>query len=70
MTLIFGRLVQDFISFQQSFAALQQDPTPEAQAAFQVTAAHFRSTAATDASYLVYIGESEQFARGDNQSVA
>ncbi|THH26451.1 hypothetical protein EUX98_g7736 [Antrodiella citrinella] len=56
MSLIFGKLVQDFITFQQAVSSVRQNPTPQAEADLGVTAAHFRSTAALDASYLVYIG--------------
>ncbi|TCD66039.1 GTPase-activating protein [Steccherinum ochraceum] len=45
-----------FILFQQNVASVQQNDTPDAEAALAVAAAHFRHTAATDASYLVYIG--------------
>ena len=58
MSLIFGRLVNDFLNFQRSVAAVQANDTPEAEASLAVTAAQFRHSAATDATYLVYIGDS------------
>lgn len=52
MSLIFGRLTQDFVNFELVRArAAQGDPTGLDEAA-----SHFRKTAALDASYLVYIG--------------
>lgn len=58
MSLLFGRLTQDFISFQLSVAAADANSSDSAmQAALSDSAAHFRKTASLDASYLVYIGE-------------
>ncbi|KAG6377083.1 P-loop containing nucleoside triphosphate hydrolase protein [Boletus reticuloceps] len=57
MSLIFGRLTQDFVSFGTAEAAYyQQTNNATALQELQVAAAQFRSTAALDASYLVYIG--------------
>ena len=49
MSLIFGRLTQDFINFEGVSQADNGDPTSTA-------AADFRKATALDASYLVYIG--------------
>jgi ATP-binding cassette, subfamily B (MDR/TAP), member 1 len=55
MSLLFGNLTQDFVSFETVLnAAKGGDQT--AQANFPSTRAHFRHTAANDASFLVYIG--------------
>ncbi|KAH8078408.1 multidrug resistance protein 1 [Cristinia sonorae] len=57
MSLLFGRLTQDFISFQLGFSDPQadiNDLTPQLSVA--ETGARFRREAAKDASYLVYIG--------------
>ncbi|KAH8078415.1 P-loop containing nucleoside triphosphate hydrolase protein [Cristinia sonorae] len=56
MSLIFGRLVQDFIRFQQNATAVLQNNTPEAEASLALAAAQFRHTAAQDAMYLTFIG--------------
>lgn len=57
MSLLFGNLTQDFVEFE---AILEQanNGDPNAIAAVPGSAAHFRHTAALDASYLVYIGAS------------
>ncbi|KAF8133779.1 ste6-like protein [Boletus edulis] len=57
MSLIFGRLTQDFVSFGTAEAAYyQQINNATALQELEAAAAQFRSTAALDASYLVYIG--------------
>lgn len=55
MSLLFGNLTQDFVAFGQTLLRAQNG---DATAAAEVpaAAAHFRHTAANDASYLVYIG--------------
>ena len=55
MSLIFGRLAQDFVNFQIIRAQVEKG-LPEGLAALPDAAAHFRRAAALDASYLVYIG--------------
>lgn len=55
MSLIFGRLTQDFVSFQVGRLQAEQG-SADAAAALPALAAHFRHEAAMDASYLVYIG--------------
>src|SRR5579872_6730156 len=55
MSLIFGRLTQDFVSFQIIRSQAQQG-NPDGIAALPDAAAHFRKASAADASYLVYIG--------------
>ncbi|KAK0503658.1 ste6-like protein [Armillaria luteobubalina] len=55
MTLLFGRLVQDFTDFATTLYLIEAgDET--AAARFDAVAASFRSAAAANASYLVYIG--------------
>lgn len=60
MSLLFGNLTQDFISFQTVLLTSQDSSNSTAQAIAQgdlpEAAAHFRHVAALDASYLVYIG--------------
>ncbi|KAG1864868.1 P-loop containing nucleoside triphosphate hydrolase protein [Suillus subluteus] len=63
MTLIFGRLTEDFVTFglaeNEYYQSLQsQDPNviEQAQAALDAAASGFRQSASQDASYLVYIG--------------
>ncbi|KAI0778584.1 multidrug resistance protein 1 [Trametes elegans] len=60
MTLLFGRLTQDFVSFGITVVAVQGSGDPGAQAAAQAqlpaAAAAFKRAAALNASYLVYIG--------------
>ncbi|RDB18091.1 Leptomycin B resistance protein pmd1 [Hypsizygus marmoreus] len=55
MSLLFGNLTQDFVSFTITLRKAQAGD-PDAIADVPVAAAHFRETAALDASYLVYIG--------------
>lgn len=55
MSLIFGRLTQDFINFEVIRAQAAQG-LPEGVAALPAAAAEFRKGTALDASYLVYIG--------------
>jgi ATP-binding cassette subfamily B (MDR/TAP) protein 1 len=64
MTLIFGRLTQDFVTFglaeNEYYQALQSgdaNVVEQAQAALDAAASGFRQSASLDASYLVYIGE-------------
>ncbi|KIK49186.1 hypothetical protein CY34DRAFT_797578 [Suillus luteus UH-Slu-Lm8-n1] len=63
MTLIFGNLTQDFVTFglaeNEYYQSLQSgDPNvvQQAQAALEAAASAFRHSAGLDASYLVYIG--------------
>ena len=55
MSLLFGRLTQDFINFE-SVLRQANDGQPTAVDSLQEAAAHFKHMAALDASYLVYIG--------------
>jgi ATP-binding cassette subfamily B (MDR/TAP) protein 1 len=55
MSLIFGRLTQDFINFQIVRGQVDQGLT-EGVAALPQAAANFRTATALDATYLVYIG--------------
>jgi len=55
MSLIFGRLAQDFVDFQIMRTRADQGD-PEGIAGLPEAASHFRRAAALDASYLVYIG--------------
>ncbi|KIM85661.1 hypothetical protein PILCRDRAFT_776681 [Piloderma croceum F 1598] len=55
MTLIFGKLTQDFVNFAAVLKEARAG-NPQAQAGLSAAAAHFRHTASLDASYLVYIG--------------
>ena len=55
MSLIFGRLTQDFINFIVIRANAAKG-NPDAIAALPVAAAAFRKSASLDATYLVYIG--------------
>ena len=55
MSLLFGNLIQDFVIFGETIA-LANVGNATAEAALPAVAAHFRRTAANDASYLVYIG--------------
>ena len=55
MSLIFGRLTQDFVNFQ-IVRAQAEAGTPEGIAALPEAAVRFRKASALDASYLVYIG--------------
>ncbi|KAG1804628.1 P-loop containing nucleoside triphosphate hydrolase protein [Suillus subaureus] len=63
MTLIFGRLTQDFVTFglaeneyYQSLQSADANVVEQAQAALDAAASGFRHSAGLDASYLVYIG--------------
>lgn len=59
MSLLFGKLTQDFVNFQITIGSLESsDPNVAAQAAqsLPAVAAGFKASAAMDASYLVYIG--------------
>ncbi|TFY65766.1 hypothetical protein EVG20_g5320 [Dentipellis fragilis] len=55
MSLMFGNLTQDFISFGIAVANADSGD-PDAIASLNDAAAHFRRTASLDASYLTYIG--------------
>ena len=55
MSLMFGNLTQDFVSFSQDISNLGSGD-PNAQATLDAAAASFRHNAALDASYLTYIG--------------
>ena len=59
MSLLFGRLTQDFISFSLAVTDVESQPASNttAQAILNDAAKHFRHEASMDASYLVYIGE-------------
>jgi ATP-binding cassette, subfamily B (MDR/TAP), member 1 len=57
LSLLFGNLTQDFVNFQIIVASAGTG-NATAQAGISAAASHFRSTAAKDASYLVYIGQS------------
>ncbi|KAG2039964.1 P-loop containing nucleoside triphosphate hydrolase protein [Suillus americanus] len=63
MTLIFGRLTDDFVTFglaeneyYQSLQSQDANVIEQAQAALDAAASSFRHSASLDASYLVYIG--------------
>ncbi|KAF7978444.1 hypothetical protein HWV62_632 [Athelia sp. TMB] len=56
MSLIFGNLTQQFVSFGQTLARAQSDPSGTNSAALAAAASDFRTASAQDASYLVYIG--------------
>ncbi|KAK0459997.1 ste6-like protein [Desarmillaria tabescens] len=55
MTLLFGRLVQDFTDFATTLYLIEAGDE-DAAARFNSVAASFRAAAAANASYLVYIG--------------
>ena len=55
MSLLFGNLVQDFVAFGTVVNAANGGNST-ARTEIPAAAAHFRHTAALDASYLVYIG--------------
>uniref|UniRef100_A0A8H8CEK7 P-loop containing nucleoside triphosphate hydrolase protein n=1 Tax=Psilocybe cubensis TaxID=181762 RepID=A0A8H8CEK7_PSICU len=55
MTLLFGRLTEDFVSFTQ-VVNQANNHVPGAAERIPEVAAHFRQAAAKNASYLVYIG--------------
>jgi len=64
MSLLFGNLTQDFVSFsaaQLSYASALQSGNSttiaQAQQILDTAAVGFRHSAALDASYLTYIGE-------------
>ena len=55
MTLLFGRLIQSFVTF--GTAAQQANPNdPSSEAALKAAGDKFKHDAALNASYLVYIG--------------
>lgn len=57
MSLLFGKLTASFVSFGQATVdARKAGATPEIIQAFEDARNHFRTEAAKDASYLVYIG--------------
>jgi ATP-binding cassette subfamily B (MDR/TAP) protein 1 len=56
MTLLFGRLTQDFVAFG-IIVTTAQSGDPVAQALLPEAAANFRSAAASNAAYLVCIGK-------------
>lgn len=57
MSLLFGKLTASFVSFGQATVnARAPGASPEVIQAFEAARAHFRTEAAKDASYLVYIG--------------
>jgi hypothetical protein len=55
MSLIFGKLTQDFVNFEIVRAQAEQG-NADGIAALPAAAAQFRKTSALDATYLVYIG--------------
>ncbi|KAI0059986.1 P-loop containing nucleoside triphosphate hydrolase protein [Artomyces pyxidatus] len=55
MSLLFGNLTQDFVSFGEAVAAANPND-PASIDALHASAANFRRIAANDASYLTYIG--------------
>jgi ATP-binding cassette, subfamily B (MDR/TAP), member 1 len=59
MSLLFGRLTQNFVEFGQTINAANTpgDQQAMSQAMVPAAAAAFRHAAALNASYLVYIGE-------------
>jgi ATP-binding cassette subfamily B (MDR/TAP) protein 1 len=64
MTLIFGNMTQDFVTFgsveNEYYQALQSNDTnviAQAQAALDVAASAFVHSASLDASYLAYLGK-------------
>lgn len=64
MTLIFGNLTQDFVTFglaeneyYQSLQSQDANVIEQAQATLDAAASSFRHSANLDASYLVYIGK-------------
>ncbi|KAG1732478.1 P-loop containing nucleoside triphosphate hydrolase protein [Suillus lakei] len=63
MTLVFGNLTQDFVTFglaeneyYQSLQSTDANVIEQAQAALDIAASEFRHSANLDAAYLVYIG--------------
>ena len=57
MSLLFGNLTQDFVSFANASNNINPND-PDSTAKFDQAAANFRRVAAKDASYLTYIGPS------------
>jgi len=64
MSLLFGNLTQDFVTFslaENNYTASLQTGNPtaiaQAQQILDAAAVGFRSSSALDASYLTYIGE-------------
>jgi ATP-binding cassette subfamily B (MDR/TAP) protein 1 len=64
MTLIFGNMTQDFVSFSsvqneyyQSLQSNNSTAIEQAQAALDAAASAFVHNASLDASYLVYLGK-------------
>lgn len=55
MTLLFGRLIQSFVSFGVALTSSSLD-TPEGRAALAAAGKDFKHQAALNSSYLVYIG--------------
>ncbi|KIY73235.1 ste6-like protein [Cylindrobasidium torrendii FP15055 ss-10] len=55
MTLLFGRLVQDFVNFTMALYSLDRND-PESMAHFELEQHAFYHSASLNASYLVYIG--------------
>ena len=55
MTLLFGRLVQSFVTFSTATQTLDPNDTAS-EAALATAARDFKHQAALNASYLVYIG--------------
>ena len=55
MSLIFGRIAQDFVTFQIT-RALAEQGDPAAIAQLPTVAEDFRKSASLNATYLVYIG--------------
>ena len=55
MSLLFGRLTQDFVSFETTLNAINAGDT-DALSSLPEVQAGFKRSAALDASYLVYIG--------------
>ena len=59
MGFLFGRLTEQFVSFGSAQSAYYQDPNnATVLQELEIAAAQFRSSAALNASYLVYIGTS------------
>lgn len=55
MTLLFGRLTEDFVNFTQALSQARQN-MPDAADNLSQAASNFRHAAAKNACYLVYIG--------------
>ncbi|KAG9315784.1 ste6-like protein [Chiua virens] len=56
MSILFGNLTQDFVNFTVAETVYNESPNPIALQAFQAAGQVFRTTAAQDALYLVFIG--------------